>query len=106
MLPWYQVVIETGEPGNPKILWFNNVSDFDDMLDNLSDCMKDDRTFLIDGTKFLWVVPTDKEGVYHITHYGGYEVGGRGCFRERVDGKPETGEEILKSLGLDKYYDL
>ena len=106
MLPWYQVIIETGEPGDSKTLYFNHVSEFADMLDNLSDCMKDDGTFLINGTKFLWVVPTDKEGVYHITHYGGYEVGGRGCFRERVDGKPETGEEILKSLGLDKYYDL
>lgn len=106
MLPWYQVIIETGEPGDSKTLYFNHVSDFADMLDNLSDCMNEDGKFLIHGTKFLWVVPTDKEGVYHITHYGGYEVGGRGCFRERVDGKPETGEEILKSLGLDKYYDL
>ena len=105
MLPWYQVIIET-EPGNPKILWFKHVSEFADMLDNLSDCTKDDGTFLIDGTKFLWVVPTDKEGVYHVTHYGGYEVGGRGNFRERVDGKKDTAEEILKSLGLDKYYDL
>ena len=106
MLPWYQVIIETGEPGDSKTLYFNHVSDFADMLDNLSDCMNEEGKFRINGTKFLWVVPTDKEGVYHITHYGGYEVGGRGCFRERVDGKPETGEEILKSLGLDKYYDL
>lgn len=106
MLPWYQVIIETGEPGDSKTLYFNHVSDFADMLDNLSDCMNEEGKFRINGTKFLWVVPTDKEGVYHITHYGGYEVGGRGCFRERVDGKPETGEEILKSLGLDKYYDI
>lgn len=106
MLPWYQVIIETGEPGDSKTLYFNHVSDFADMLDNLSDCMNEEGKFRINGTKFLWVVPTDKEGVYHITHYGGYEVGGRGCFRERVDGKPETGEEILKSLGLDKYYNL
>lgn len=106
MLPWYQVIIETGEPGDSKTLYFNHVSDFADMLDNLSDCMNKEGKFRINGTKFLWVVPTDKEGVYHITHYGGYEVGGRGCFRERVDGKPETGEEILKSLGLDKYYDI
>lgn len=106
MLPWYQVIIETGEPGDSKTLFFNHVSEFADMLDNLSYCMNEEGKFLINGTKFLWVVPTDKEGVYHITHYGGYEIGGRGCFRERVDGKPETGEEILKSLGLDKYYDL
>ena len=106
MLPWYQVIIETGEPGDSKTLYFNHVSDFADMLDNLSDCMNEEGKFRINGTKFLWVVPTDKEGVYHVTHYGGYEVGGRGCFRERVDGKPETGEEILKSLGLDKYYDI
>lgn len=106
MLPWYQVIIETGEPGDSKTLYFNHVSEFADMLDNLSDCMNEEGKLRINGTKFLWVVPTDKEGVYHITHYGGYEVGGRGCFRERVDGKPETGEEILKSLGLDKYYDL
>ena len=106
MLPWYQVIIETGEPSDSKTLYFNHVSDFADMLDNLSDCMNEEGKFRINGTKFLWVAPTGKEGVYHVTHYGGYEVGGRGCFRERVDGKPETGEEILKSLGLDKYYDL
>ena len=106
MLPWYQVIFETGEPGDSKTLYFNHVYDFADMLDNLSDCMNEEGKFRINGTKFLWVVPTDKEGVYHITHYGGYEVGGRGCFRERVDGKKDTAEEILKSLGLDKYYDL
>lgn len=106
MLPWYQVIIETGEPGDSKTLYFNHVSNFADMLDNLSDCMNEDGEFRIDGTKFLWVVPTDKEGMYHITHYGGYEIGGRGCFRERVDGKPDSDENILKSLGLDKYYDL
>lgn len=77
----------------------DSVRELEKLIVNLSDCQDQDGRFKINGTHFFWVdtirpctVKTDgdiqtiyHDGLYRLKAYGGYELGGRGCFYVKLD---------------------
>ena len=55
------------------------------LIENLHECMDEDGRFLIAGTKYFWCVPGTTDSLYRMVAYGGYELGGRGCFYEKLE---------------------
>ncbi len=59
--------------------------ELEDRVLNFKDCLNSDGRFKINGTKYIWFeeLPNDLTHL-RMTAYGGYELGGRGCFYQEV----------------------
>lgn len=56
-----------------------------DRVVNFSECLDADGRFKINGTKYIWFKEVDRHLTnLRMTGYGGYELGGRGCFYQEV----------------------
>ena len=66
--------------------FFTTMDELRDRVVNLDACLDPDGRFKIRGTKYIWYeeVPGDLTAL-RMTAYGGYELGGRGCFYVKVD---------------------
>lgn len=59
--------------------------ELEDRVVNFKDCLNGEGRFKINGTKYIWYEEI-KGDLTHLrmTAYGGYELGGRGCFYQEV----------------------
>lgn len=56
-----------------------------DRVVNFSECLGVDGRFKINGTKYIWFKEVDGDLTnLRMVGYGGYELGGRGCFYQEV----------------------
>lgn len=54
---------------------------------NFDACLDNNGRFKIRGTKYFWYREIDgNPSRLYMTAYGGYELGGRGCFYVELDG--------------------
>ena len=57
-----------------------------DRIVNLDACLDADGRFKVRGTKYIWYKEVDGHPTnLRMTAYGGYELGGRGCFYVEVN---------------------
>lgn len=59
--------------------------ELEDRVVNFKDCLNDEGRFRINGTKYIWFEEIEEDPMHlRMTAYGGYELGGRGCFYQEV----------------------
>lgn len=59
--------------------------ELEDRVVNFKDCLDDNGRFKINGTKYIFFEEiTGDLTKLRMTAYGGYELGGRGCFYREV----------------------
>ncbi len=52
---------------------------------NFKDCLDSNGRFKINGTQYIWFEEIEGDLSHlRMTAYGGYELGGRGCFYQEV----------------------
>lgn len=66
--------------------FFTTRRELEDRVVNFKDCLNNDGRFKINGTKYIWFEEIEGDKTHlRMTAYGGYELGGRGCFYREVD---------------------
>lgn len=85
-----------------------------ELIENFQDCLDGDGRFKVNGTKYFWVDTIRPgtvqridehetwhylDGLYRMKAYGGYELGGRGCFYEEVPTPCLTPESTPRHSG-------
>lgn len=66
-------------PNGQEITLGGNRDNLPALIENFHECLTADGRFAVRGTKFFWCRAGETH-LYHMTAYGGYESGGRGCF--------------------------
>lgn len=74
------IVNEAGEN------FLTTMKELHDRVVNLDACLDADGRFKVRGTKYIWYKEVEGHPTnLYMTGYGGYELGGRGCFYVEVN---------------------
>lgn len=82
MYPQFQLIVTL--PDALEYMFLTDRLETESLIENFSDCLDADGRFKISGTKYFWCVTGHGEKLYRMTAYGGYELGGRGCFYQEI----------------------
>ena len=82
MYPQFQLIVTL--PDALEYMFLTDRLETESLIENFSDCLDADSHFKISGTKYFWCVPGHSEKLFRMTAYGGYELGGRGCFYQEI----------------------
>lgn len=82
MYPQFQLTVTV--PDAQEYMFLTDRWEAESLIENFSDCLNADGRFKINGTKYFWCVPGHSEKLFRMTAYGGYELGGRGCFYQEI----------------------
>lgn len=82
MCPQFQLTVTL--PDAQEYMFLTDRLEAESLIENFSDCLDADGRFKISGTKYFWCVPGHSDKLYRMTAYGGYELGGRGCFYQEI----------------------
>lgn len=82
MYPQFQLTVTL--PDAQEYMFLTDRREAEALIENFSNCLDADGRFKISGTKYFWCVPGHSDKLYRMTAYGGYELGGRGCFYQEI----------------------
>ena len=82
MYPQFQLTVTL--PDAQEYMFLADRREAESLIENFHDCLNTDGRFKISGTKYLWCAPGHSDKLYRMTAYGGYELGGRGCFYQEI----------------------
>lgn len=78
----YQITVAL--PDGQEYLFLTDRREAESLIENFAVCLDADGRFKINGTKYFWCVSGHSDKLYRMTAFGGYELGGRGCFYQEI----------------------